>query len=311
MKLPQLINTAKFVLSITFMMMTLTVSVGQSHLPCPPPVLINYTLFITPTNTISAGTTVVFKVMDASNGNFINDACFKGDWFVNDSIVFSRPLGDGSTTTSYGYSTNLLLNNDVVTCNVYPICDCVPFSMSAIGNPITMHVSGILPIELLNFSGNTEGGINRLFWTTATEINNKGFQVERLNSTAKIWDILGFVSAQGKAASYEFTDKHPLSTNYYRLRQIDTDGKEQLSKVINLLTINQKQLVVYPNPTAQILNVDFGSSAEKQNLTFQIFNILGQQVQTGTLTNSIDVSALTLGTYFLKVGTEQIKFHKL
>jgi hypothetical protein len=95
------------------------------------------------------------------------------------------------------------------------------------------------------------------------------------------------------------------------LRQIDNDGKERLSKVINLLITKEKHLAVYPNPTTQMLNIDFVERSENVKTSFHIFNILGQQVQTGSLTQTIDVSALALGTYFLKIGTEQIKFHKL
>jgi Secretion system C-terminal sorting domain len=299
-------KTIKFHIFIVLSMATVTIVFGQT-LPCPPPPTANYTLIISPTNTISAGTTVVFKVMDNS-GNFINDACINAEWFINDTSVFIRPLGDGSTSQSYGYSTNLLKNNDVVTCKVVQICGCVDHTIYPVDNAITMNVSGILPIELLNFSGNTEGGINHLVWSTASEINNKGFQVERLNPDSKLWEVLDFVFAQGKPANYEFDDKHPLSINYYRLRQIDLNGQEQLSKIINLSLVREKSLKAYPSVTSHILKVDY--STEKENVHFDIFNILGQSVKSGILTQTIDVSTLALGTYILKVRTEQIKFHK-
>jgi Secretion system C-terminal sorting domain len=306
MKLSQHINRIKFLVSIILLAPNSLV-VGQSPLPCPPPPVANYALTVSPTNTISAGTIVVFKVTDNA-GNLINDACINAEWFVNDTSVFVRPLGDGSTSQSYGYSTNLLKNNDVVTCKVVQICGCVDHTIYPVDNSITMNVSGVLPIELLNFSGNTEGGINRLFWLTASEINNKGFQIERLNSTAKTWEVLGFVFAHGKAANYEFDDKYPLSINYYRLRQIDVDGREQLSKVISLSLASKKSLKAYPSVTSHILKVDY--STEKENVHFDIFNILGQSVKSGILTESIDVSTLALGMYILKIGTEQIKFNK-
>ena len=119
---------------------------------------------------------------------------------------------------------------------------------------------------------------------------------------------MGFVSAQGKASNYEFTDTHPLSINYYRLHQIDINGKEQFSKIISLSLPFEKKLKVYPTAVSHVLNVDF--AVEKENSHFHIFNILGQQVQTGVLTQTLDVSALALGTYILKVGTEQTKFCK-
>jgi Secretion system C-terminal sorting domain len=301
-------NTLKFYIFTTLLILTTTAIVGQTPPPCPPPPVANYTLTVSPNNTISAGTTVVFKVMDNGTGNFISDLCMNAEWFVNGVSVFIRPLGDGSTSTSYGYSTNLLLNNDVVTCSVVQTCGCIDKTIYPVDNSITMHVSGVLPIELRDFRGFTEGGINHIVWLTASEINNKGFQVERLNPNSKLWEVLSFVFAQDKAANYEFLDSHPLSINYYRLRQIDIDGREQLSKVISLSTTSEKSLKAYPSVTSHILKVDYAT--EKENVHFDIFNILGQSVQSGILTQVLDVSSLALGTYILKVGTEQIKFHK-
>jgi hypothetical protein len=100
------------------------------------------------------------------------------------------------------------------------------FSYTNAGVPVA------LPVELVSFSGqNTEGG-NLLTWQTAREVNNKGFQVERRQPRAlggDSWETLGFVAAKGKSATYTFTDDYRLSSvAYYRLRQIDNDGKETL-----------------------------------------------------------------------------------
>jgi Secretion system C-terminal sorting domain len=299
-------NAIQFLVAIFLVIGTRTTAVAQQ--PCPPPPLVNYSLTISPSNTISAGTTVLFKVRDSGTGTFLNDICLKADWFIDGVWVYKCTLGDGVSSTSYGFSTNTLLDNNIVTCNVYQVCDCVGATNIPIDNPITMHVSGVLPIELRDFRGNTEGGINHLIWSTASEINSKGFQVERLNSINKVWETLGFVSAQGKAAYYEFLDLQPLNINYYRLRQIDMDGHEQFSKIISLSMPFEKSLKVYPTTVSNVLNVDF--AAEKKDSRFHIFNILGQQVQSGVLTQTLDVSVLALGTYIFKVGTEQTKFYK-
>jgi len=162
----------------------------------------------------------------------------------------------------------------------------------------------VLPIELLRFTGkNTEGG-NLLTWKTANEVNNKGFQVERQIENAD-WTTLDFVKANGKASTYQFTDNNPSATAYYRLRQIDNDGKETLSKVISIATKGHGKLVFYPNPISNTLTVNTEES------DFQIFNLLGQQILRGQISaQNIDVSALPQGTYVLKVGAEQAKFVK-
>jgi hypothetical protein len=190
-----------------------------------------------------------------------------------------------------------------------------PFALGTISNP--------LPVELLSFSGiNTEGG-NLLTWETANEVNNKGFDIERLApptpQRGEIWESIGFKTANNKASTYQFLDVAPplgVGGLYYRLRQIDNDGKETLSKVIALQSKGTKgKLSVYPNPVSTHLTIEVIARNEAtEGGNFQILNLLGQQVLTGKTPPSgaggLDVSALPQGTYFLKVGAEQVKFVK-
>jgi hypothetical protein len=169
-------------------------------------------------------------------------------------------------------------------------------------------VYGALPVELLSFTAQNQTGSNRLNWVTASEVNNKGFQVERIMDNGQ-WIMLGFVNAKSKAASYDFTDNTPLSISYYRLRQIDNDGKETLSKVVSVSAKGSSKLKVYPNPVSDVLAIETSATG-----TFDILNLLGQQVMHDKTPPSgvggLDVSALPQGTYFLKVGEEQAKFVK-
>jgi hypothetical protein len=168
------------------------------------------------------------------------------------------------------------------------------------------NTSGVLPVELVAFTGkHTEGG-NRLTWQTSSEQNNKGFQVERLMDNGE-WLMLGFVAAKGKAGSYEFTDNTPLSISSYRLRQIDNDGSATFSKTITIQRTDKRMfLAVYPNPVSNLLTIETGAS----NFDYHIINLLGQVILRGVAQTQIDVSALPKGTYVLKMGTEQAKFIK-
>jgi Secretion system C-terminal sorting domain len=188
----------------------------------------------------------------------------------------------------------------------------------------------VLPVEILNFSGYTEGSSNRLVWETANEINNKGFQVERASPQPQqgaltTWDVLGFVNTKGKAATYDFTDKAPplgAGGAYYRLRQMDNDGKETLSKIISLSNTAKSFLKVYPNPATDVLTVEFtkGVGTADKVTTFEIINLLGQIILRGPLNQSVDVSSLPNGTYIVRLsqlplssdggGLEQVKFVK-
>lgn len=173
--------------------------------------------------------------------------------------------------------------------------------------------TAVLPVELLGFQATPlAGSSNLLTWQTANEVNNKGFQVERLKVSGSEWEILGFVAADGKHKDFEFTDNHPLSMSYYHLRQIDNDGKEALSKVVSVALKGVKGLKVYPTIVSNgFLNVQTLSPIENnEGSVYGIYNLLGQQVLKGQATQQIDVSALGAGTYVMKIGTEQAKFMK-
>jgi hypothetical protein len=184
-------------------------------------------------------------------------------------------------------------------------------------------ISAVLPVELLSFTGkNTEGG-NLLMWITAGESNNKGFNVEWIMDNGQ-WGTLGFVKAQGKAETYDFMHKNPSSVSYYRLRQIDNDGKETLSKIISITAAaeTRRALSLHPNPATDVLTVEFtkGIGATEKATTFEIINFFGQIILRGPLNQSVDVAALPSGTYIVRLsqlplsldggGLEQVKFVK-
>ena len=165
-----------------------------------------------------------------------------------------------------------------------------------------------LPVELLNFTTTPLSKTVELSWQTATERNASHFDLERSNN-GKTFAKIGQVKANDNSVtlkSYSFIDETPFNgLNYYRLRQIDNDGKETLSKVVSISRSNSTKLKTYPNPVSNTLSVE---NTEGEN--FQILNLLGQQVLGGKAAQRIDVSALPKGSYVLKVGSEQVKFVK-
>jgi Secretion system C-terminal sorting domain len=161
-----------------------------------------------------------------------------------------------------------------------------------------------LPVTLLAFNGQAMGQQNQLSWETATEINNKGFQIERCQKGGKNWQIIGFVNAQSKASKYQFIDNQPFIKSYYRLRQVDLNGKETFSNVIAVEN-GETPLKIYPTNVTDFLNIE-----TLDNQDFQIINRMGQVVMTGkTMTPIyIGVSHLPKGIYIFKVGAQQKKF---
>lgn len=181
---------------------------------------------------------------------------------------------------------------------------------------ITVNAGAILPVTLLNFSGiQTENG-NQLIWKTATEINNKGFELQRsvdgINYTK-----LGFVKTlsetgnSSRILNYSFTDVNPLtSTNYYRLKQIDKDGRSNVSNVVIIKGTKSNSLRIaaaYPNPAVQVVNLIVSSpNSEKVNLV--ITDLAGKlikqsvtQINNGDNNIQVNVEGIAKGTYTLKM----------
>lgn len=163
-----------------------------------------------------------------------------------------------------------------------------------------------VPVELMTFTARQSHQKTLLQWETASEINNKGFQIERQEGANASWNVIGFVESKNKAAKYEFIDNAPLSVNYYRLRQMDHDGKYALSKVVSVSFKAEKSLKVYPS----IIANGFLSVETTETSDFAIFNTLGQQVMSGKPAQRINISSLPQGTYILKMGDAQAKFVK-
>jgi Secretion system C-terminal sorting domain len=173
--------------------------------------------------------------------------------------------------------------------------------------------SAVLSVDLLDFKATPSVFGNNLTWITANETNNKGFQVERKKEIGDSWESLGFVKGNRIASTYTFMDKTPYNVSYYRLKQIDFDGKETLSIIISLSRDNNKsKLKVYPNPTKDILTVEYFKDLNKSHevTTFEVVNILGQVLLRGILNQNIDVWSLHVGTYIVRVAVEQVRFIK-
>jgi Secretion system C-terminal sorting domain len=158
----------------------------------------------------------------------------------------------------------------------------------------------VLSVELTNLKATPLSKINVLTWETASEISNKGFDVERQNANGT-WASLGFVNGVGKASTYTFEDKDPLSISYYRLRQIDFDGKETLSKIVSVSQNTKGRISISPNPTSDKVNIQLNQNdVLNQTTTLVLSDMTGRQVLTQTTTAGafqLDLSNLAKGMY--------------
>ncbi len=141
-----------------------------------------------------------------------------------------------------------------------------------------------LPVELLSFEGEVSRGNAFLTWTTASETNNKGFEVEKSLDGSTFRNI-GFVVGKGTTtavSNYEFTDETFSNAAYYRLKQVDLDGSFEYTNVV-YLTERDKAITftLYPNPTRENISLLSGGNFDlNQDLDIQILDIKGRTIST-------------------------------
>ncbi|OKL41205.1 hypothetical protein [Pontibacter flavimaris] len=142
-----------------------------------------------------------------------------------------------------------------------------------------------LPVELASFEGKvTQSGIS-LEWETASEQNNSHFEVER-SADGKTFAALGSVPGNGNSSvslAYSYLDKYPLEgMNYYRLKQVDVDGRYEYSKVVAVTAAEKSgklQAQLLPNPCLQgDCQLRIATAAPGQPVRVQLQDLTGRVV---------------------------------
>ncbi|MDJ0365489.1 right-handed parallel beta-helix repeat-containing protein [Hymenobacter sp. H14-R3] len=167
-----------------------------------------------------------------------------------------------------------------------------------------------LPVTLTRFDAQASGVDVLLTWATATELNNEYFEVQR-SFNGRDFEALSKVDGHGtttKAQGYSYTDvvARAASLLYYRLRQVDTDGKDTYSplRVVRLAAQAMHQ-PAYPNPTADYTSLDLStlSSGEYQLVVTDLLGkIVATQPAQGGRVATLDLHALAAGTYLVRLA---------
>lgn len=170
-----------------------------------------------------------------------------------------------------------------------------------------VYLEAAMPVKLISFNVKAENSVNHLQWQTTSEIQNAGFEVER-SADGKNFKKIGFVKGNGdseKTNDYSFTDETPHVLSYYRLKQMDLDGRFEYSRIVKVKR-KQESLTVYPNPTAQWLSV---KNIQMEELV-TVKNSLGATVlnQTVSPDEPIDISKFADGMYTITISAEVRKF---
>ncbi|MFI5221712.1 MAG: T9SS type A sorting domain-containing protein, partial [Bacteroidia bacterium] len=170
-----------------------------------------------------------------------------------------------------------------------------------------------LPVKLTEFTATILGENKvQLNWSTSSEINNNYFSIERSQDNEH-YESIGTVKGNGNSnitINYNFNDETPLTgTSYYRLKQVDLDGKFSLSEVKVVSTNKSRSSVaIYPNPTNGILNIEI-ESAEQKNISINLYDVNGRNILnekriviSGKQTFQFNSSTIPSGIYFLNVS---------
>jgi len=163
-----------------------------------------------------------------------------------------------------------------------------------------------LPIELISFNGECNDQNIMLSWTTATEVNNDYFSLERSIDGAN-WQLITDVAGAGNSSSlinYSFLDVARYNDiSYYRLKQTDFNGQSKYVEIIATPKCGEDmpELLVFPNPTNQALNIFYGGD-KSQIISTSISNVLGEIVYYSDIfEEKIMVDNKPNGIYFLHV----------
>ncbi|HSL89814.1 MAG TPA: S8 family serine peptidase, partial [Ignavibacteriaceae bacterium] len=171
-----------------------------------------------------------------------------------------------------------------------------------------------VPVELAAFYGSYQNGSVLLEWITATETNNRGFEIQRTNDNS-LFETIGFIDGRGTSTNrvtYNFIDKNLTSKRYsYRLKQIDFDGSFQYSSEVVVEIPFLEDYVLhqnYPNPFNPSTRISF-TVPEKSIVKITLNDILGREIRTlfneevtaGTKELEIDGSLLSSGNYIVRM----------
>lgn len=189
-----------------------------------------------------------------------------------------------------------------------------------------------LPVQLNSFNYILVNNSVQLIWSTATEVNNYGFEIEKQKVNPKnkaidesAWKTIGLVHGNGNSNSlktYSFIDKDITNGKIiYRLKQIDFDGKYEYSKILEVdvkLFADDIKLTAYPNPFNPVTKIRYfiPESYSGSKVTLKLFDVLGREIKT--LVDEINSSGkheiefngkeLTSGIYFFKL---EVNYNKL
>ncbi|OAQ37921.1 hypothetical protein A5893_16245 [Pedobacter psychrophilus] len=178
----------------------------------------------------------------------------------------------------------------------------------AVGN------TGTLPLDFLSFTAKPDalGKTVNLNWSTTNEINTKNFEIQKRTDVSD-FKTIGTVNSKNVAGiqNYSFADANLNSgTSYYRLNQVDNDGKSKFSGIVPVNIKSAISLSIYPNPAENTLNVSHPAASNKaliKVLSLDGKTMFQQSLSTSSTLTQLDVSQLASGSYLILLEDQSEK----
>lgn len=238
-------------------------------------------------------------VINIFTGGF-NDGWTSATFLQAGNAIFQGGNGDGWSNTIFLQPGN----------NIF---------MGGIGDgwSSTYRPMGPIPVHFLYFNANKQGTTSVLNWRTSQEINAAYFDVER-SVDAVNFMYIGKVNSAGNSQvpmDYYFTDHQPSSgANYYRLKQVDLDGRfiYTPARLVRFDEASQNLVKYYPNPANGVLNIELPQSIRNEPKVVNISNTAGivlEQLKLGSNNSStlqLNMGNYPRGIYFVHVKTANI-----
>jgi hypothetical protein len=179
---------------------------------------------------------------------------------------------------------------------------------------VATYSSTPLPVTLLNFTVTKQGDNAQLNWSTSSEENNKGFEIQRSTDQSS-WAVLNFIAGAGNSQvqnDYQYLDQNlPAGTYYYRLRQVDYDGNSSFSKIVPVtfdggmaLELKQNRPNPFNNNTS--ISMVIPKAGRVQLMLYDqmgrpIQQLMDEEKMPGTYTVTVNKNGLSSGIYYYKM----------
>lgn len=267
-----------------------------------------------------AGTDSGTNAIPANTPTIVHTICFQILDFdaVGFSNYFETMISVGGDPFGPGFPTVVAFENPIT------VDDMIPAYTLTVA-PETSPCFETAPVELIDLRAyEMNNDYVNVEWSTAVEINNDGFEIQR-SLDGRLFETIGWVDGNGSTTriqNYQYED-HELAKGvvyYYRLKQLDYDGKAVITKIVKASLIGNQNLAfdVFPNPSKveKGLQVSISSSISTR-ASITVYDLLGHLV----IDNEVDLTkginnfhlkstSLTSGQYFVNVDSNLEHFSK-